>query len=107
MLWRTALRVLHNLMGPQSHGITFKKSDDNKFMLWAYCDAKGGNEKKTRRSTSGVLIFLGGAVVVYKSKRQTSVASSYAKAEYMVLALPSYTRSHVDSLFAERDGCLV
>ncbi|RMX62724.1 hypothetical protein DD238_007956 [Peronospora effusa] len=56
-------------------------------MLWAYCDANWGNDKKTRRSTSGVLILLGVAAVVYKSKRQSSVALSSAEAEYMALAL--------------------
>ncbi|CAI5734626.1 unnamed protein product [Peronospora farinosa] len=84
---RAALRVLHYLMGTKSHGIKYSKSDDKKMMLWAYCDANWGNDKKTRRSTSGVLILLGGAAVVYKSKRQSSVALSSAEAEYMALAL--------------------
>ena len=85
MHWRAALRALYYLVGTQSHGITYKKSDDRTIMLRAYCDANWGNEKKTRRSTSSV-IMLGGAVVVYK-KRQTLVALSSAEAEYMALAL--------------------
>ena len=87
MHWRAALRVLHYLIRTQLHGITYKKSDDKKIKLWAYCDAKWGNDTKTRRFTSGVLILLGGAVVVYKSKRQTLVALSSAEAEYMAPAL--------------------
>ncbi|TDH67098.1 hypothetical protein CCR75_008246 [Bremia lactucae] len=34
-----SLRVLHYLMGAQSHGIAYKRSDSNKPMLCAYCDA--------------------------------------------------------------------
>ncbi|CAI5731220.1 unnamed protein product [Peronospora farinosa] len=44
--WRAALRVLHYLMGTKSHGIKYNKSDDKKMMLWAYCDANWGNDKK-------------------------------------------------------------
>ena len=51
-----------------------------------------------------MLTLLGGAVVVYKSKRQISVALSSVETKYMTLAL---ARSDVDSLFAEGDGCHV
>ena len=46
MHWRAALRVLHYLIETQSHGITYKKADDNKMMFWAYFDANWGNDRK-------------------------------------------------------------
>ena len=80
-------QYLDYLMETQSHGIVYKRSDSNKLMLCAYCDANWGGDKSTRRSTSGVLILLGNVVVVYKSKRQSAVALSSAGAEYVALAL--------------------
>ena len=87
MHWRATKRVLCYLKGTQDHGIKYSRSKNDVAELKAYCDANWGNDEKTRQSTSGVLILLGGAVVVYKSKRQTSVAFSSAEAEYMALEL--------------------
>ncbi|POM81571.1 Hypothetical protein PHPALM_436 [Phytophthora palmivora] len=87
MHWRAALRVIHYLKGTSTHGIIYKKSSANAIRLRAYCDANWGGDKQSRRSTSGVLVMLGGGVVVYKCKRQNSVALSSAEAEYMSLAL--------------------
>ena len=83
--WRAALRVWGYFIGTQSHGIAYKWSDGKKMMLWTYCDAHWGNDKKPCRSTSGVLLWVGGAVVVYKLKRQTSVSLSSSEEEYLWL----------------------
>ena len=87
MHWRAAKRVLCYLNGTQDHGIKYTRSTNHVTSLKAYCDANWGGDKHTRRSTSGVLIFLGDGPVVYRSKRQSSVALSSAEAEYMALAL--------------------
>ncbi|KAE8976384.1 Copia protein [Phytophthora rubi] len=87
MHWRAALRVLHYLKGTATRGIRFRCSSSNRTGIRAYADANWGGDKKTRRSTSGVLLLLGGGPVVYKSKRQATVALSSAEAEYMALAL--------------------
>lgn len=52
-----------------------------------YCDANWGGDTATRRSPSGVLVLFGGGPVVYKCKRQSTVALSSAEVEYMALAL--------------------
>ncbi|KAL8013243.1 putative reverse transcriptase, RNA-dependent DNA polymerase [Plasmopara halstedii] len=85
MHWHAALRVLKYLSGTRSHGILFRRSA--RFSLQTFADANWGGDKGSRRSTSGVLLLLGGEPVVYKSKRQATVALSSAEAEYMALAL--------------------
>ena len=72
-------------------------------MLWTYCDAHWGNDKKPCRSTSGVLLWVGGAVVVYGSKRHTSVDLSSAEAEYMALALATQEVMWIRYLLKETD----
>ncbi|GMF31110.1 unnamed protein product [Phytophthora fragariaefolia] len=69
MHWWAALRVLHYLKGTATRGIRFRCSSSNRTGIRAYADANWGGDKKTRRSTSGVLLLLGGGPVVYKSKR--------------------------------------
>ncbi|TYZ61548.1 hypothetical protein PybrP1_003633 [[Pythium] brassicae (nom. inval.)] len=83
--WRAAVRVLRYIMGTDSHGLRFANDTEN--IVTAYCDANWGNDKVSRRSTSGVLIIMGGAPVVYKSKRQSTMAVSSVEAEYLSLAL--------------------
>jgi hypothetical protein len=85
--WRAALRVLRYLKGTASLGIRYIKSDSSSLQLRAFSDANWGGDKSTRRSTSGVLIHMNGGPIIYKSKRQTTVALSSAEAEYMALAL--------------------
>ena len=84
--WRAAKRVLCYLKITQDHVITDSKSTNHGAVLKAYCDANWGGDKHTRRSTSGVFIFLSDGPVVYGSKRQSSVALSSADAKYMALA---------------------
>ncbi|GMF37440.1 unnamed protein product [Phytophthora fragariaefolia] len=86
MHWRVALRVLHYFKGTATREIRFRCSSSNRTGIRAYADANWGGDKRTR-STSGVLLLLGGGPVVYKSKRQATVALSSAEAEYMVLGL--------------------
>lgn len=87
MHWRAAKRVLCYLKGTQNHGIQFTRDKENAICMAAYCDANWGGDTATRRSTSGVLVLLGGGPVIYKSKRQSTVALSSAEAEYISLAL--------------------
>ncbi|KAJ0392282.1 hypothetical protein P43SY_006190 [Pythium insidiosum] len=76
--WRAAVRVLRYLKGTASMGIKYKQSKSGGINMVTYCDANWGGDKETRRSTSGVIIMLGGGPVVYRSKRQATVSLSWA-----------------------------
>ena len=49
------------------------------------CDSDHGHDKKTRRSITGMLGFVGSTLVFYGSKRQGAVATSTYAAEFMAL----------------------
>jgi hypothetical protein len=53
----------------------------NAVALEVFSDANWGSDKATRRSTLGVIIKMAMGPVVYKSKRQATVALSSAEAE--------------------------
>ena len=50
-----------------------------------YADANRGHNLKTRRSISGLLLFVGRTPVGWSSRRQTAIATSTYEAEFMAL----------------------
>ncbi|KAE9193583.1 hypothetical protein PF005_g18012 [Phytophthora fragariae] len=84
---QAGIRVLRYLKGTSSTGIKFRRPQGSACSVAVFCDANWGGDIATRRSTSGILIQVAGAPVVYKSKLQQTVALSSAEAEYMSMAL--------------------
>ncbi|GMF63004.1 unnamed protein product [Phytophthora fragariaefolia] len=85
MHWKAAVRVRRYLKGTLSTGVKYCRG--TQLRLLAFSDANWGSELSTRRSTSGVLLQLCGGPVVFKAKKQATVALSSAEAEYMALAV--------------------
>jgi transposase InsO family protein len=81
--WKAAKRVLRYLSGTLDKGIVYPKEVELK--LWAHSDSDWAGCKKTRRSTSGYVVYLGNSPISWKSKMQSVVALSSCEAEYMAL----------------------
>ncbi|KAL2225453.1 UNVERIFIED_CONTAM: Retrovirus-related Pol polyprotein from transposon RE1 [Sesamum indicum] len=82
--WRAALHVVRYLKGCPSKGLYFPAS--NTFTVRAFCDADWASCLDSRRSLTGYCIFLGDALVSWKTKKQTTVSRSTAESEYRSLA---------------------
>ncbi|GAV64515.1 hypothetical protein CFOL_v3_08033, partial [Cephalotus follicularis] len=82
--WDAAIRILHYLKSAPGKGLIYRP---NRHMdLVAYSDADWAGSASDRRSTTRYCTFVGGNLVSWRSKKQTTVARSSAKAEYRAMA---------------------
>ncbi|XP_039146885.1 uncharacterized mitochondrial protein AtMg00810-like [Dioscorea cayenensis subsp. rotundata] len=78
------LRVLRYLRGTASHSLFY--SHQSALQLQAYSDATWASSPDDRVSVTGYCIFLGSSLIVWKTKKQQTVAKSSAKSEVRALA---------------------
>jgi hypothetical protein len=76
-------RILRYLVSMPCFGIWYPKGST--FDLIGYSDSDYARCKVDRKSTSGTCQFLGRSLVSWSSKKQTSVALSTAKTEYVAV----------------------
>ena len=77
-------RIFRYLKGTANHGLWYPTS--NSLDLYAFTDADWDGFIDDRKSTSGAAFFLGGCLVSWSSKKQSSVSLSTAEAEYIAAA---------------------
>ncbi|KAL0392835.1 UNVERIFIED_CONTAM: Retrovirus-related Pol polyprotein from transposon RE2 [Sesamum radiatum] len=82
--WEAALRILKYIKTSPGKGLLFKQHGHVK--IEAYSDADYAGSKDDRKSTSGHCTYVGGNLVTWRSKKQTTVARSSVEAEYRAMA---------------------
>jgi hypothetical protein len=78
-----AKRILRYVQGSLHHGLTFRPGP---LTLTAYTDSDWAGDPMDRRSTTGLIIFLGHNPITWQSKKQPTVSRSSTEAEYRALA---------------------
>ena len=81
---QAATRILQYVKGTPRQGIFF--SSDSNLQLRAYYDANWARCPDTRKSLIGYCVFLGDALISWRSKKQSVVFGSLAKAKYISMA---------------------
>ena len=81
--WATVKRLLCYVKGTVDQGISFPKTGRSRLQLTVFSDADMAGDIDRRRSTSGVLVFLGSAPISWLSLKQKVVALSTCEAEYV------------------------
>ena len=84
--WTAVKRIFRYLKGTRHHMLTYGGPDD--FItqdMNIYCDSDWAADLD-RKSISGYVITIGGGAVSWSSKKQSTVATSTAEAEYVAIA---------------------
>jgi hypothetical protein len=81
-----AKRILRYLRGTLDHGLHYTSGP---ISLSAFSDADWAGDPNDRRSTSGMLVFLGSNPITWSTKKQLTVSRSSTEAEYRALASAS------------------
>ena len=83
--WIAVKWILRYLKGTSDLGLLYTSGVDAKD-CFGYSDSDWAGDLDDRKSTSGYIFMLCGAGISWRSKKQTSVASSTAEAEYIALS---------------------
>eukprot|EP00882_Tetradesmus_deserticola_P010688 GHRQ01011289.1.p1 GENE.GHRQ01011289.1~~GHRQ01011289.1.p1 ORF type:complete len:348 (+),score=106.08 GHRQ01011289.1:464-1507(+) len=81
--WSVAEGVLRYLAGTKDYSLCYSSSSSKSNLLHGDCDSDWASDLETSRSTTGYLFKLAGAAILRSSKRQPTVATSTAEAEYI------------------------
>ncbi|KAM1452490.1 hypothetical protein ACFX2I_039449 [Malus domestica] len=76
-------RILRYLKGSLNHGISYSSGE---LILKAFSDADWAGDPNDRRSTTGLVVFLGNNPISWSSKKQQTVSRSSTEAEYRALS---------------------
>jgi hypothetical protein len=93
-----AKRILRYIKGTLHHGIA---STPGPLSLSVYSDADWAGDPDDRRSTSGLLIYLGSNPITWSAKKQPTVSRSSTESEYRALATASAEVCWIRTLLKE------
>ncbi|XP_019092402.1 PREDICTED: uncharacterized protein LOC109129182 [Camelina sativa] len=83
--YKAALRILKYLKNNPGQGLFFSAHTD--ICLNGFSDADWGTCLESRRSITGMCVFLGTSLISWKSKKQDVVSGSSTEAEYRSMAV--------------------
>jgi hypothetical protein len=78
--------ILRYISGTKTHGVFYPRKKEGSTKLLGYTDSDLARDLDSRKSTSGVLFFLGDSPVSWQAVKQRVVALSSCEAEYIATA---------------------
>jgi hypothetical protein len=82
--WEALERVARYCLGTRDYGLKF--DGNSRLGLQGFSDAEFAGDTVDRKSTSGFIVCYNGCAIMWKSKKQSSVALSSCESEYVGLA---------------------
>ena len=80
--WKNVQHVFRYLSKTSDHSLHYHKTCHQ---IKVYSDADWGNDRNDGKSFTGYVIILAGGPIIWRSKKQSCVASSSTQAEYMAM----------------------
>ncbi|MBW0535535.1 hypothetical protein O181_075250, partial [Austropuccinia psidii MF-1] len=81
--WKAFLHVLRYLRGASQQSIVY--SEGGRQSVQSYCDTDWGNCHQTQRSVTGFGVNFNDCLIIWKTRKQSTVSLSTAEAEYRAL----------------------
>ncbi|RYC53684.1 hypothetical protein CHU98_g12525, partial [Xylaria longipes] len=94
-------QVIKYLYHTRFLGITYGQAEQSAQALLIAGDASFGDDKETRRSSHGYIIFLFGGAISWKATKQSTVSTSTTEAEINVLGLTGVETIALKRLFRD------
>ncbi|KAF5447355.1 hypothetical protein F2P56_032912 [Juglans regia] len=94
-------RIIRYLKGTSTRGLFFSK--ESSLQLVGYSDANWARCADTRRSVTGWCMFLGNALISWKSKKQDRVSKSSTESEYRAMSSACSEITWLRGLLGELD----
>jgi hypothetical protein len=98
--WQRAKRLFRYLKGTKSHALHCEKNSEKK-NINVYSDADHANCLQTRRSRTGIVIFVSGFPITWQSKKQSLVTVSTVESEYVAASSASQELTWILSVLNE------
>ncbi|KAF5458650.1 hypothetical protein F2P56_022663 [Juglans regia] len=92
-------RIVRYLKGTSTRGLFFPK--ESSLQLVGYSDADWAECADTRRSVTGWCMFLGNALISWKSKKQDRVSKSSTESEYRAMSSACFEITWLRGLLGE------
>lgn len=96
--WQAAKKILR-YMKENTFSITYKQSAG--LTLSCYCDSDWSGDQDDRKSTTGYVLYLAGAPVSWKSRKQRTPCLSSSEAEYIAASEAAQEIVHLRTLLYE------
>ena len=98
--WEAAKRILRYIKGTITYGLQFQETTE---MLYGSIDSDWGEDKNDRKSYTGVVFVMSGGPVVWRTRKQQTVALSSTEAEYMALTEGLREAKYLRNVLSELD----
>lgn len=102
--WAVVKRIVRYVAGTLDYGCKYTKGGDAGLNLLGYTDSDHGGDLVLRRSTTGMIFFLGTNLVTWTSQKQKVVALSTCEAEYIAAAAGACQGVWLNRLVADLVG---
>jgi hypothetical protein len=105
--WATVKQLLRYVRGMMNYGCRYKKGDTAVPTLVGYSDSDLAGDVDDRKSTTGIVFFLGSSAFTWASQKQKVVAISSCEAEYVAGATATCQGVWLSRLIAELLGTIL